>query len=321
MSGMALTASRVVGWWAAAYTLGLAASVRDARRRELASDLWEHREDGAAGSASSLRIAIETLSRWVRGIPADILWRVNVEGPKVDIKIPFERIVGGTLIALVVLFIITGSISGYDTARDGFGGELRRLDENSALANNVNAFFRAATGFALIAAGAGLYAALRDRSRGMATLIGFGLCAAAVLELVGSTLQLTLVELADEYVTSTGAHQEQVLVTARAIAIAGQYTVTASFFAIMLSTYVLAIVAGRESLVPRWLIGIPVISAALVVGALIMAASGAGDTGLWLVMMSGLLTSVLWLLIAGFWLLFAQQPPAPEASVRAPAPA
>jgi hypothetical protein len=155
----------------------------------------------------------------------------------------------------------------------------------------------------------------------MATLIGFGLCTAAALELVGSALQLALVELADEYVSSSGAHQESVLVAARGIALAGQYTVTSAFFAIMLSTYALAVVAFRENLVPRWLIGIPVISAGLVTGSLIATAAGAGDTMLWMTLMSGLLTSVLWLLIAGIWLIFAPQPPNAAPAASAPAPA
>jgi hypothetical protein len=242
------------------------------------------------------------LSRVVRGVPADLLWRVNVEGPKVDIKIPFERIVGGVLLAMIVLLMITTSISGYDTSRDGFATELHRLAGLSDAANNVNAFFRAVTGIALIAAAAALYTNLKDRSPMLSALASFGIAAAGVLALIAGALQLVFVELAQEYVASSGAHQEQVLVTARGFAVATENTVVAAFIALVLSTYVLAILVGREALVPRWLIGIPVMSAAIVGGSLIVQAVGPDLQ--WWVLISGMFLSVIWLLIAGLWLLF-----------------
>ena len=295
-------APRVVSWWTAAYTAGLAPSVRNARRAEIASDVWEHSEDMAADSETLLGRAFGVVSRMVRGVPADLLWRVNVEGPKMDIRIPFERITGALLLAMVLLLMITTSISGYDTAREGFDSELRRLAGLSNAAHNANAFFRAVTGVALIAAAAALYTNLKDRSPMLSAMAAFGIAAGGVLALIAGALQLVFVELAQEYVASSGAHQEQVLVTARGFAVATQNTVGAAFFALVLSTYTLAILAGREALVPRWLIGIPVISAVTIGGSLIAQAAGADPE--WWILMSGLLTRVLWLFIAGLWLLF-----------------
>lgn len=299
-------ASRAVSWWTAAYTAGLAPSVRDARRTEIASDVWEQGEDMAAGGETLLGSAIGVVSRMVRGVPADLLWRVNVEGPKMDIRIPFERITGALLLAMVVLVMITTSISGYDTGREGFGGELTRLADLSTFEDNFNAFFRALAGVALIAGAAAFYVNLKDRAPVLASIAAFGIAAAGVLALVAGALQLVFVELAEEYVASSGAHQEQVLVTARGFGVAVDNTTGAAFIALVLSTYVLAILAGREALVPRWLIGIPIMSAVLVTTALIADASGApGDDWRWFWLMSGMFTSVLWLLIAGLWLLFA----------------
>jgi hypothetical protein len=303
MSAIAAWASRAAGAWTAAYTLGLAAPVRDARRTEIASDVWEHHADVVAEGRSAWRFVFGVVSRVVRGAPADLLWRVNVEGPKMDIEIPFERIVGGLLLAMIALLMITTSISGYDTSRDGFAGELQRLAGLSDTAHNGNAFIRAVTGLALIGAAAGLYTSLKDRSPMLSALASFGIAASGVLALIAGALQLVFVELAQEYVASSGAHQEQVLVTARGFAVATENTVVAAFIALVLSTYVLAILAGRERLVPRWLIGVPVMSAATVGGSLIAQAAGADVQ--WWILMAGMLLSVIWLLIAGLWLLFA----------------
>jgi len=141
-----------------------------------------------------------------------------------------------------------------------------------------------------------------------------------VLELVAGALQLTFVELAEEYVASSGARQEQVLVTARAVAITVQNTTGAAFIALVLSTYVLAIIAGREALVPRWLIGIPILSAALIAGALVASAAGVDD-GLWIVLISGMFSTVLWLLIAGLYLLLASPGRHAESGAASPAAA
>ncbi len=300
--GVASVASRIAGGWTAAYTLGLAVAVRDARRAEIASDVWEQHQESVADGLPLWRFVGSVFGRVVRGAPADLLWRVNVEGPKMDIKIPFERIVGVLLLAMVVLLMITTSISGYDTSREGFDGELRRLADLSNAADTGNAFFRAATGLALIAAAAVLYTNLKDRSPLLSAMAAFGIAAAGVLALIAGALQLVFVELAEEYVASSGAHQEQVLVTARGFAVATQNTVGAAFVALVLSIYMLAILAGREALVPRWLIGIPVMSAAITGGSLI--AQAAGVDVAWWVLISGMFLSVIWLIVAGLWLLF-----------------
>lgn len=302
MGGIAVAASRLARTWTAAYTLGLAAPVRDARRAEVASDVWEQHCDTVIDGHAVWKFFASVFGRVVRGAPADLLWRVNVEGPKMDIKIPVERVVGAVLLAMVVLLMITTSISGYDTAREGFDGELRRLADMSDAANTGNAFFRAVTGIALIAAAAALYTNLKERAPMLSAMAAFGIAAAGVLALIAGALQLVFVELAQEYVASSGAHQEQVLVTARGFAVATGNVVNAAFIALVLSIYVLAILAGREGLVPRWLIGIPIISAAVTAGSLIADAAGADLA--WWILISGMFMSVIWLLIAGLWLIF-----------------
>lgn len=61
--------------WVALYTRGLPSEVREARRAELRSDLWEHLQDAAAHGHSRLRWSAEVIGRVARGIVSDLWWR------------------------------------------------------------------------------------------------------------------------------------------------------------------------------------------------------------------------------------------------------
>ena len=60
--------------WTHIYTAGLAGDTGKERRDQVASDLWDETHDAAAGNA----VAFSIFSRLVRGMPADIIWRVFV---------------------------------------------------------------------------------------------------------------------------------------------------------------------------------------------------------------------------------------------------
>lgn len=66
---------RVARGWVALYTLGVSPSLREARRAEINSDLWEQRHeetgsnDGSTGSV---------LARVLGGLPADVAWAIDV---------------------------------------------------------------------------------------------------------------------------------------------------------------------------------------------------------------------------------------------------
>ena len=66
---------RVAEGWVAFYTRGLPGEVRDARRAELRSDLFEHRRHAAAGGHGRLRWTLQVGGRVVRGMPDDLWWR------------------------------------------------------------------------------------------------------------------------------------------------------------------------------------------------------------------------------------------------------
>ena len=144
--------------WIRCYTLGLPSDARVARQDEIESDLWEHEHDAPHGVWPRAAWALAVLSRLLRGMPADVFWRFQLEGPKMEIKIPFERIAGALCLALVALVMIAGSINGYDPKADGFDGELRRLAALSSASDNMNAAIRLVTGIGLIGAAAGCIA-------------------------------------------------------------------------------------------------------------------------------------------------------------------
>lgn len=62
---------RVAEGWVAFYTRGLPREVRDARRDELRSDLWEHLQH----ASSDRRWSIQVIGRVVRGMADDLWWR------------------------------------------------------------------------------------------------------------------------------------------------------------------------------------------------------------------------------------------------------
>jgi hypothetical protein len=58
--------------WVRLYTAGLPAETRDRRRREIESDLFEELAAGAGASP-----APSVAGRFVRGVPADVAWRIE----------------------------------------------------------------------------------------------------------------------------------------------------------------------------------------------------------------------------------------------------
>jgi len=68
-------AQRAVRGWVSVYTRAIAPPVRQARRDEMESDVWEHVRDGLDGGIAEPLIAVALLERMLRGIPSDLSWR------------------------------------------------------------------------------------------------------------------------------------------------------------------------------------------------------------------------------------------------------
>jgi len=65
-------AMALVRLWTRVFTLGMSANVREWRRREIESDLWEHTHDRQPSPW-------QLIGRLIRGIPADVTWRIEEE--------------------------------------------------------------------------------------------------------------------------------------------------------------------------------------------------------------------------------------------------
>ena len=63
--------------WVRLYTKGLPSDVRDARRAEIESDLWEQGEDGESNGYKPQDTGLQVFFRLLAGIPADLTWRLE----------------------------------------------------------------------------------------------------------------------------------------------------------------------------------------------------------------------------------------------------
>lgn len=74
-------AAAIVRAWVDLYTRGMSGPVRDARRDEVADDLWCQREEALAIGRSPRSLEAEMLMRLLFGMPADVSWRLSSGGP------------------------------------------------------------------------------------------------------------------------------------------------------------------------------------------------------------------------------------------------
>ena len=67
----------IVRTWVRLYTTGLPASLRDSRRDEIDSDLWEQAHEAEVGPNDGRSLATHLLLRMLLGFPDDLLWRLT----------------------------------------------------------------------------------------------------------------------------------------------------------------------------------------------------------------------------------------------------
>src|SRR5689334_14158924 len=92
----------LVRLWTRVFTLGMPPTVRAWRQAEIESDLWEQDHDRPASAA-------EMLGRLFRGIPADVIWRIEEESMRSRALVVVAASVGIVLAAAGVWL--------YDTMR------------------------------------------------------------------------------------------------------------------------------------------------------------------------------------------------------------
>lgn len=287
--------------WARLYTKGMTEGRREHRLQQIESDLFEHTADRKEGGASPSLVGFETLERFLRGIPADVLWRFQMEGINMQIRIPVERLVGAVFLVLVAAMITASSISGYDTAKPGWEGELYRLARLGDAAVRGNLIFQVLAGIGLIALAAALFVTLSARSRLLTALCSFALAAAGVLTLVASALYFVITSMADDF--AGGARTADMVTTSRAFALAMQQVVGMASVLMLGAIYVLAIIGVRTAIVPRQLGTIALASVGVIAASFVIELVAGGPEWNWAVFMAGVLLAVAWLVVAGGWML------------------
>jgi hypothetical protein len=220
-----------------------------------------------------------------------------------QLAIPFERILGLTLLLLVFLVPVAVGIDGYDTRRAGWDGELTRLGEMSTRATRANVVLHALAGAGLVVAATAFYCALRDRARVLATFAAFGLASAAVLVFASSAAYQGLNALANDYVAGRGG--TATLETSRALAIVMASLAGGAGVMLALSVGALAVAAHRLAIVPRWMVLLPALTLVAVPAGWIVALA-VDSNWTWYLVMGGLGLLLLWLVVAGAMLLFGR---------------
>jgi hypothetical protein len=86
MSALRQIAVGMTRAWVALYTRGLPAELRDARRSEIDSDLWEQGQVAALVEEPPGETAFQLTARLLLGIPSDLTWRVQA-----GLSAPSER--------------------------------------------------------------------------------------------------------------------------------------------------------------------------------------------------------------------------------------
>ena len=115
MSGALAVTIGIARSWVALYTLRLPLEIRESRRSEIDSDLWEqgwlaaHRGDPALGTA------IEVLSRMLLGIFDDLIWRleagVSVTKGQISVNDTWPMRIGFIVVMLPLAFLIVNGVA------------------------------------------------------------------------------------------------------------------------------------------------------------------------------------------------------------------
>ena len=239
--------------------------------------------------------------------------------------------VAGVALLLLALGIILNIVFTVSAVGDSDPIERGEIEEVLRDINDNEALFFLGTGFSIatdaaisLAAAAGLYLVLRDRSRLLA-LFGFvGLVAGSIAFMAGDTGALTLGILAQDFVEEGGpggiaAGDPVILQSARAVGAFTGLTFQIGFTAIAFGflAFGALITWAKDGAVnpPRWLGALAILTAlAIVLSWLAAISNDLGD----LIFVIGNIGVLLFLIILGGWLLM--QPEAGEASP-APSPA
>jgi hypothetical protein len=104
-------AARLVTRWVRCYTRRLPAPLAERRLDEITADLHDHIAHEQACGTSNRRIALSVVSRMVRGLAADAIWRGRIRPWRQDLMKSYATVLAAALaLAFVgILAILYGS--------------------------------------------------------------------------------------------------------------------------------------------------------------------------------------------------------------------
>ena len=152
--------------WVAVYTSGLPPELRDARRAEIDSDLWEQRQIAELTEEPQGETTFHLLTRLLLGILSDVTWRLetghSVSGER-SIRMNEALYMRGLVavgVALALLVVIVGVGSIFNAFEDGdnsgwvWGGSLSALSGVAVMVGLLISRPNPLLGIGLVAAGA-----------------------------------------------------------------------------------------------------------------------------------------------------------------------
>jgi hypothetical protein len=142
-----LFGGRVALWWVSVYTATSDLQLACERRDELRADLHDHLEQGLAAGTDAGQVSRAMLGRSLRGVPADVVWRVEVEWARDGLRSLAAEpvtVLGSLFVALLPITLLA------DLARRF---SLVPAEVREGLTVACGALYTVAVAYALVAAG------------------------------------------------------------------------------------------------------------------------------------------------------------------------
>ena len=154
--------------WVTLYTSGLPRELRDGRRAEIDSDIWEHQRTAEFLDQPPGGTALQLLARLLLGLPSDLTWRLEA-GNSVQNERSISMNESGTMRSLVVVGVVVALF----LIVTGIGAVVGALVQGDLASGQ--AAFGAISVLAGAAVGSGLLTSRRN------PLLGIGLVAAGAI--------------------------------------------------------------------------------------------------------------------------------------------
>ncbi len=153
------TASAIRGW-VALYTKGVPAVHASERRALIEADLWDEAQ-AAEWMGETSSVTRQRLSRWVRGVPADVSWRLEQQRRitrmprRTDMRISKGQLAAIGVVATLYVVMVVGLLAS-PSFREWAGMGLSILGLGLSVVGLLLAIPRPQAGFALGMIGTGL---------------------------------------------------------------------------------------------------------------------------------------------------------------------